>query len=190
MPRPRTSETRQRILDAALELFLEQGVQQTSLRQIADRLGLTKPALYYHFSSREDLLNSLLQPLVADIDSVLAEDEHGTTSDPRDLLGRYFDVSYRHHALTTLMLHDLPTLNELGYIDQVLTWRRRLVAVLAGPNAGVAERARAIVALGGLADCLVLLDDVPEHELRAAALDAACAALGSTSGSAAEEQPR
>jgi AcrR family transcriptional regulator len=49
--RPR-SDTRERIQDVARELFASQGVQRTSLQDIADKLGLTKPALYYHFTSR------------------------------------------------------------------------------------------------------------------------------------------
>jgi AcrR family transcriptional regulator len=52
-------DTRQRILDVALELFIEQGYDGTSLRQIAERLGVTKAALYYHFASKEDLLLAL-----------------------------------------------------------------------------------------------------------------------------------
>ena len=48
-------DTRQRIQDAARELFVEKGVVRTSLQDIADRLGITKPALYYHFTSREDM---------------------------------------------------------------------------------------------------------------------------------------
>ncbi|MFI9532504.1 hypothetical protein ACIG56_04615 [Nocardia fusca] len=48
---------------------------------------------------------------------------------------------------------------------------------MVGPDAGLGDRARAIVALGGLSDCLVLLADTPVEELRVAALDAACAAL-------------
>src|ERR1700689_4807307 len=56
--RPRGS-TRERILDVALELFSEQGYEQTSLREIADRLGVTKAALYYHFERKEDILLEL-----------------------------------------------------------------------------------------------------------------------------------
>ena len=52
-------DTRQRILDVALELFIEQGYDGTSLRQISERLGVTKAALYYHFASKEDLLLAL-----------------------------------------------------------------------------------------------------------------------------------
>jgi AcrR family transcriptional regulator len=50
---------RQEILDVALELFNEQGYEKTSLREIAERLGVTKAALYYHFERKEDILLEL-----------------------------------------------------------------------------------------------------------------------------------
>ena len=43
------SDTRARIQRVALELFAEQGYDKTSLREIAERLDVTKAALYYHF---------------------------------------------------------------------------------------------------------------------------------------------
>ncbi len=52
-------DTRQRILDVALDLFIEQGFDGTSLRQIAEQLGVTKAALYYHFESKDDILMAL-----------------------------------------------------------------------------------------------------------------------------------
>jgi AcrR family transcriptional regulator len=58
-PERRGGETRERILDVALELFNEQGYERTSLREIAERLGVTKAALYYHFKSKEDILLEL-----------------------------------------------------------------------------------------------------------------------------------
>lgn len=58
MSAPPTS-TRERILDVALELFNEQGYDKTSLRQIAERLGVTKAALYYHFERKEDIFLEL-----------------------------------------------------------------------------------------------------------------------------------
>ncbi len=51
--------TRDRILDVALDLFIEQGFDGTSLRQIAESLGVTKAALYYHFTSKDDILLAL-----------------------------------------------------------------------------------------------------------------------------------
>jgi AcrR family transcriptional regulator len=54
-----TKTTRDRILDAALDLFIEKGFDKTSLREIAEQLGFTKAALYYHFASKEDILMAL-----------------------------------------------------------------------------------------------------------------------------------
>jgi AcrR family transcriptional regulator len=56
--RPRGS-TRERILDIALALFNDHGYDKTSLREIAEQLGTTKAALYYHFERKEDILLAL-----------------------------------------------------------------------------------------------------------------------------------
>jgi len=56
---PTAVNTRERILDVALDLFTEQGFDGTSLRQIAEQLGVTKAALYYHFTSKDDILLAL-----------------------------------------------------------------------------------------------------------------------------------
>jgi AcrR family transcriptional regulator len=53
------NSTRERILDVALDLFVTQGYDGTSLREIAEQLGVTKAALYYHFKSKEDILLAL-----------------------------------------------------------------------------------------------------------------------------------
>ena len=55
----RQQGTRERILDVALELFTEEGYDRASLREIAERLGVTKAALYYHFPSKADILFAL-----------------------------------------------------------------------------------------------------------------------------------
>lgn len=56
---PPQQSTRERILDIALELFVEQGYDKTSLRDIAERLGTTKAAIYYHFARKQDILLEL-----------------------------------------------------------------------------------------------------------------------------------
>ncbi|MGB8390467.1 TetR/AcrR family transcriptional regulator, partial [Mycobacterium sp.] len=74
MSRPR-SDTRQRIQEVARELFVQQGVQRTSLQDIADKLGITKPALYYHFASREELVRSILVPLIDEGEQFVEDQE-------------------------------------------------------------------------------------------------------------------
>lgn len=67
MPRPvgtSAEETRARILAVALELMSERGFAGTSIRDLAERLDLTVAAMYYHFSSKDALLDALVEPLV------------------------------------------------------------------------------------------------------------------------------
>jgi AcrR family transcriptional regulator len=93
--RPRGA-TREAILDVSLELFIEQGYDKTSLREIADRLGVTKAALYYHFEKKEDILLELhlrLHALFRDlIDEVAAlEDEREAAAAWPGLIDRFID---------------------------------------------------------------------------------------------------
>jgi len=53
------ASTRERILDVALNLFTDQGFDATSMREIAERLQISKPAIYYHFASKEEILMAL-----------------------------------------------------------------------------------------------------------------------------------
>src|SRR5207248_6873055 len=65
-------DTRQRIQTVALELFAEQGYDKTSLREIAERLDVTKAALYYHFKSKEDIVASLVEDYFGQIDELIS----------------------------------------------------------------------------------------------------------------------
>jgi AcrR family transcriptional regulator len=56
---PEGTSTRERILNVALELFTEKGYDGASLREIAEGLGVTKAAIYYHFASKDEILMAL-----------------------------------------------------------------------------------------------------------------------------------
>ncbi|HUJ65244.1 MAG TPA: TetR/AcrR family transcriptional regulator [Acidimicrobiales bacterium] len=100
--RPRGA-TRERILDVALDLFIEQGYDKTSLREIADRLGFTKAALYYHFERKEDILLALHLRL------------HSLVPDVLERLGQYDAASLDIDTWSVLIDH---------FIDQVLSNRK------------------------------------------------------------------
>ena len=53
-------DTRERILDAARELFVELGIEATTMRAIADRLEYTAPAIYHHFADKDALIRELM----------------------------------------------------------------------------------------------------------------------------------
>ena len=98
--------TRERILDVALELFVEQGIDKTSLREIAERMGFSKAALYYHFASKDDMVMALhlrLHNLMATTLAGLDE----TTADPASwvpLLNRMIDEITRNRMI--FLLHE------------------------------------------------------------------------------------
>jgi AcrR family transcriptional regulator len=175
--RPR-SGTRQRIQEVARDLFLQQGVQRTSLQDIADKLGITKPALYYHFASREELVRSILVPLIDEGERFVSDQESRDEIDARALLVGYFDFHYRHRQDMVLVLAELTMLADLGLIDKVLAWRDRLGKLVFGPTPTLAQSTRAVVAFGGLQDCCLQFPDTPYEALRATSVEAALAALG------------
>jgi AcrR family transcriptional regulator len=106
--RPRGS-TRERILDVALDLFNEQGYDKASLREIAERLGVTKAALYYHFERKEDILLELhmrLHTLGRDVLDRLGSLDPGLESTQvwLDLLDQFIDSVVNNREL--FILHE------------------------------------------------------------------------------------
>ena len=69
---------RQRILEAALQLFAEHGYEGTSLQQVADRVGLHKSTLFHHFKSKDELAQEVYrglgERLLKRLEPILAED--------------------------------------------------------------------------------------------------------------------
>ena len=59
-PRTKSERTRERILDAAAVAFRERGFAATRLSDIAERAQLQTPSLYYHFASKEELIEEVL----------------------------------------------------------------------------------------------------------------------------------
>src|SRR5690348_10617852 len=88
------TDTRARIQQVAVELFSEHGYEGTSLREIAERLGVTKAALYYHFKSKEDIILSLVEDYQAQMDALIewARERPGNAATRRELLTRYMQI--------------------------------------------------------------------------------------------------
>ena len=57
--------TKQEILEAALELFSVQGFEATSVSQIADAVGIRKASLYSHFENKQAILDALVKNVLA-----------------------------------------------------------------------------------------------------------------------------
>lgn len=68
--------TKERILDAALVSFAENGYKGTNLRDLAASLGLSKSALYKHYQSKEDIFNALFDNMEAYYTARFGSPEH------------------------------------------------------------------------------------------------------------------
>ena len=99
------AETRQKILDAAREMFVRRGYEATTMRAIADRIEYTPTAIYHHFRSKEALLRELCS---ADF-GALAEAFRriGRIADPLERLPRigqaYVEFALEHPMQYRLM---------------------------------------------------------------------------------------
>ncbi len=67
------TDTKRRLMAAALGLFTEKGFAGASTREIVERAGVTKPTLYYYFPSKEDLYRVLIEDDFARFNGALAE---------------------------------------------------------------------------------------------------------------------
>ncbi len=78
--RGRPGYDRDQVLAVAVQLFNEQGYDATSVSDLATRLGLTKSALYHHFSSKEELLAIALETALSGLEAVLADAQRVTAT--------------------------------------------------------------------------------------------------------------
>jgi AcrR family transcriptional regulator len=169
--------TLDRIQRAALTLFLQQGYQRTSLREIADELAFTKAALYYHYRSKDELLQAVLDPLLSDLEALV----DGTTrpAGRERFLAAYLEVLMRHRLLVQYLANDGAALlsSELG--PRLLRLRGAVEALIVGSSPSLTERMRSAAALGALQAALsVCREDDGTDEIRATALQVMHAALG------------
>jgi AcrR family transcriptional regulator len=84
-------ETRERIRNAALEVYREQGIEGVSIRNVAQRVGLAASAIYSYFSSRQSLVESLwLDPALTTVQHMV--DVAAETSDPMQRIERILQI--------------------------------------------------------------------------------------------------
>jgi AcrR family transcriptional regulator len=181
--RPRSGsagETRVRILAEALELMAEHGYAATSTREVCERMGFTKAALYYHFRSKDELLFELVEPLVSDLRALVPVDD--AVSSPaarRALLTAYVDLVLGRADLIRVLYED-PSVRRHPALAEATEAYSAMVRSLSGlAEPALTARARARGALGAVNAVLLRAEPGDDRaELRAAALAAGCGALG------------
>jgi AcrR family transcriptional regulator len=146
--------TRERILDVALDLFVDQGYDGTSLREIAERLGVTKAALYYHFEAKEDILLALHMRLHEFGKSALGamkDDEPITLKRWGALLGEVVDQMLVQRKL--FLMHErnqaaLEKLHSQGHEAEHEDLQNQLRQVLTDVRLSMRDRVRMAASMG------------------------------------------
>jgi len=137
-------------MDVAQTLFTEQGYERTSLREIAEQVGVTKAALYYHFASKEELIRALLEPMTTmEMEFVNDMPDRPSVEEWADMLDR-FVLWMIENARTFQLLernHDLfDSMHEEG--QPHLQFHHKLEQIVGDPTRDVEERIRMAAAVG------------------------------------------
>lgn len=173
----RRGNTRQRIQDVALELFAEQGYEKTSLREIAERLQVTKAALYYHFKTKEEIIASLFEDLTQPISDLIewGRQQPHSLETKQEIVRRYSDALSGATPLFRFMQENQATVRELRIGDTFKDRMRGLRDIIIDPDANLADQVRCVSALFTLHAGMFVMQDLegdPEQR-RKAVLDVA-----------------
>jgi AcrR family transcriptional regulator len=171
--------TREAILDNAQRLFEKQGYDATSLRQIAEAVGTTKAALYYHFPAKEHLLLELTRPMIDELSTLVTSlrADPSSSADPAEALAAYLDLFLSHLPVVALMARDPATQNHPDIGPRLRTLIEALQQHLAGADPTPARFTRTVCALGVIHGAVSLLPPDLAVEQRETVLAAAEAAL-------------
>lgn len=170
---------RARLVTAAGDLFAEQGVSGTSLQAIADRLGVTKAAVYHQFASKDDIVMAVAEPVIARLTEIV--DAAASHSAPRAraiVIEGLVDLALAERGTAAIMRRD-PTMAQLldahpPYLEQIA----RIDALLLGPNPTNQRRIALAFAGGGIMSLGALPGlDGPSEEIRSGLVAAMTRAL-------------
>ncbi|MEV2216826.1 TetR/AcrR family transcriptional regulator [Streptomyces sp. NPDC050997] len=173
----RRGNTRQRIQDVALGLFAEQGYEKTSLREIAERLDVTKAALYYHFKTKEEILVSIFEDRTQPILDLIewGRQQPHTLETKKEIVRRYSEILAGATPLFRFMQENQATVRELRVGETFKDRMQGLREIIVDPDADLADQVRCVSALFTMHAGMFLLQDLdatPE-EKRKAVLDVA-----------------
>jgi TetR/AcrR family transcriptional regulator, cholesterol catabolism regulator len=96
---------REHILRVAARVFSQKGYRATSLQEIADEVGVTRPSFYYHFKSKQEILAAIVDAALARaeaaLDEVLAE-EGSPVERLRAFVFKYVEINTEHAEIPIL----------------------------------------------------------------------------------------
>lgn len=172
--------TRMRVHEATLELFLAHGYEGTSLQTIADRLSITKAAIYYYYRTKGDLLEALLSPVWDELTQLISEAKKSLAPARHDLglLEAYVDMLIRQRRLVPLLDRDPGVRSQPAVQSGLLPLRRRLEQLILGDEADEDSQLGLLIMRAGFCEVLVAFTSWDDEDLRVALLPVAHALLG------------
>lgn len=69
----RPGKAKRRILDAAARLFRNRGFARSTVRELADAVGIQSGSLFHHFRSKDEILFAVMEEVIVEMDAALAE---------------------------------------------------------------------------------------------------------------------
>ena len=177
---PATVDTRTRIQQVALELFTEQGYEATSLREIAEQLKVTKAALYYHFKTKDDIVQSLLDDLASKLDELITwgGEQPRTPETRREFIRRYAGLLFDGEHYGRFMRFIERNQTSMQKLRAGSTMHERMtgmLSILSAPAAAPEERLRCSLAVIALHSSWFTLrgPSITDEQRRQAALTVA-----------------
>jgi AcrR family transcriptional regulator len=160
--------TREQILQTAQRLFVERGYDATSLQMIADELGLTKAAVYYHFRVKSELLHAAMKPGIERIAALVDEAAaiRGRRARIEHVVNGVADFLVENRRYSVMAAND-PATKRQHMDKESIELRERALTLFYGDNPSPAERL-AYHALAGIPDSLADLVELSDEELRQA----------------------
>ena len=158
----RRGNTRQRIQDVALELFAEQGYEKTSLREIAERLDVTKAALYYHFKTKEEILVSIFEDLSQPIQDLIewGKAQPQTLETKQEIVRRYSQALAGAEPLFRFMQENQATVKELRIGEMFRNRMMGMRDILIDPAAELVDQVRCVSAMFTLHAGMFVMQDL------------------------------
>jgi len=101
----------QRIINAAKELFIEKGFSDTSMSEIAARVGINRPVLHYYFRTKEKMFNAvfgiIIQTFVPKIQSIVMQTDRPVADRVGDVFDAYCRVFSENPELPLFVLREI-----------------------------------------------------------------------------------
>lgn len=143
---------RDRLLSAALNLFVYHGVNGTSLQMIADDLGVTKAAVYHQFQTKSDLVLAVMAPALEQMAQLAeaAEAERSVASRREAALSGLVDLVVENRRMTAVLYADPIVTRLIREHPPMLELSERIKRLITGPDHDVETLVGVAVVGGGL----------------------------------------